>query len=605
MTDGIDNVRRIMDGPEDVELPEGLAPGPGGDGPEPPAPSGPEEGEPERECARLALNDVGNGARFRLHFGADLIWEPELGWHVWAETHYALDRYKIAVRSRAQQLAALIEREVPFLELEEWQMEALRKEGELRDRLAALSGIVDEGGKPAADTEAEIAAVNKQLLAVANLKKALAGKRAGHRKFARSAGNTGKIDAALTEAAVHLAVRHEDLDANPLEVNCLSGLMRFGVSVPATGPDGAMDGAGKVAGVELIPHDRSQRVTKVVGAAYVRDATCPRFQAFLARIQPDPAMRAFLQRWFGLSMTGLPIQAMTFLHGAGANGKSVLVELIARLLGDYAADVRIETLTGRNSSSGAAATPDLVYLVNARMARASEPKEGEPLQDALIKSLTSGEPIMVRANFGSFFRFYPIFKLTMSGNHKPEIRSTDDGIWRRVNLVPFDVQIPEAERDPALGEKLWAERDGILQWLIDGLIDYLESGLQVPDQVRHATAEYREDSDPVASFLADCCEATGEDTDRLPARELMLAFNWWLDGRGEGKWSERRVSTRLKDKAGRWKDGATGRTFAGVKSSGISVYAGIRFTTAFAQRFGDAPRDHEGRPLSGRSIHAS
>ncbi|MCE8421909.1 phage/plasmid primase, P4 family, partial [Rhodovulum sulfidophilum] len=144
---------------------------------------------------------------------------------------------------------------------------------------------------------------------------------------------------------------------------------------------------------------------------------------------------------------------------------------------------------------------DLVFLVGARMARASEPREGELLQDALIKAMTSGEPILVRPNYGDFFRLYPYFKLTMSGNHKPEIRSADDGIWRRVKLVPWDVQIPPEERDPDLVRKLYAERDGILQWLVDGAIEFLERGLDEPEAVRSATQDYREDSDPIGTFI--------------------------------------------------------------------------------------------------------
>lgn len=624
MVDRIDAVRAVMAQPEDVVLTDDLrdvadrmaanhgpdhtdypgdpeasfgdedAPWHGADDVPPHPPE--DGGDVLRSCASLPLNDFGNGQRFKAHFGQDVIWVPGIGWHVWRETHFAVDRHKIAVRGLSQRLGDLIAREIPFLTLDDWQMTAMAREADLRARLVEAQARVGDDGKRTPEAEADIADLIRQLSVIGDLKKTMSDKRKAHRNFARSTGNTGKIDAALTEVAVHLAVAHEDLDSNPLDVNCQSGLMRFSVEVE---PDSR-----KFASVELLPHDRCHKVTKVIPANFDLDAQCPRFHAFLDRIQPSWEIRAFLRRWFGLSMSGVPVQAMTFFYGAGANGKSVLVELMARLLDGYAADIRIETLTGRNSQSGASATPDLVYLVGARMARASEPREGEPLQDALVKSLTSSEPIMVRPNFGEFFRLHPYFKLTMSGNHKPDIRSTDDGIWRRINLVPFDVQIPEAERDDKLIDKLWEERDGILAWLRGGLCEVLETGLNVPDAVRAATAEYREDSDPIGNFIAGCCDCTGEDSDRIPSRELMLAFNYWLDSRGEGKWTERRVSTRLKNKAGRWKSPRDGRGFASIKSSGVMIYTGIRFDDEFGQRFRNAPRDQDGKPIAGGQHYA-
>lgn len=612
MSNRIDRVRAVMAAPEDIDVPEDLRAEAGaishdeadaplgdediaypGDDAMPPHP--PEDGEdvPERECAAFALNDFGNGRRFVTHFGDETRWVPTLGWHLRCSTHWAHDKYALDVRDKAQQLGELIAREIPYLTLEDWQMAAIGKESELRGQLRSLESTVGEDGKRTSETEAEIAEVAKKLKVIADLKKTMSDKRKAHRNFARSSGNTGKIDAAMKEAAPHIALRHEELDANPLQVNCLSGLLEFEVIT-------LHDPYSRVASVRLLPHDRSQLVSKVMPVRYVPDAKCPLFLKFLTRIMPAEDMRRFLQRWFGLSMTGIPIQALAFFYGAGANGKSVLVELIAKILDGYAADIRIETLTGKTTGNGAAATPDLVVLIGARMARASEPREGEPLQDALIKSITSGEPIMVRPNYGDFFRLYPVFKLTMSGNHRPDIRSTDDGIWRRMKLVPFDVQIPEAERDPHLPDKLWEEREGILQWMIAGLIDYLEGGLQEPDAVRNATQEYRDDSDPVGTFINSCCMVTGEEKDRIPSRDLVQAFNYWLDCKGEGTWTERRVASRIKDKAGRWKSSVTGRTFMAVKSSGIMTYSGIQFEREFGERFRNAPRTQEGKPMAGR-----
>jgi putative DNA primase/helicase len=230
--------------------------------------------------------------------------------------------------------------------------------------------------------------------------------------------------------------------------------------------------------------------------------------------------------------------------------------------------------------------------------RASEPKEGEPLQEDLIKELTGGEKMMVRALHTNFIEFWPYFKLTMSGNHKPEVRGTDEGIWRRIHLVPWSVTIPEARRDRALGEKLWAERSGILNHLIAGLLDYLEGGLQVPVQVSDATREFREESDPVGTFLTQCCLVTGEAADSLRSLDLVEAFNWWLSESGGGEWRPRTVSIAIKKKSRQWKS-AAGRSFTERKASTMA-YDGIRFNDLFGPKFRALLRDHKGNILRSR-----
>lgn len=223
-------------------------------------------------------------------------------------------------------------------------------------------------------------------------------------------------------------------------------------------------------------------------------------------------------------------------------------------------------------------------LIGARFVRASEPDQGQQLQEGLIKELTGGEPIMVRSLNENFVTVYPFFKLTISGNHRPEIRGGDDGIWRRVMLVPFEVQIPKDEVDLDLGKKLWAERDGILNWLIAGLRDYLQDGLQIPDRVIAATDEYREDSDPLASFLTQICGVTGNEAHTMRARDLQEAFAFWLDETGRGAWKPRTIFNSLSAKQGKWRSPATGQMFTRIKSSD-SYYGGIALLEPFKGRF--------------------
>lgn len=551
---------------------------------EPPDPGPPEgEGSPLARAAALPTNDVGNGQRFALHFGEDAMFVPRVGWHVWTGQVWQADPDALAVRARAQRLAELIAQEVPHLRLSRAEAQAVADRAGIGRRIAELeAGERDEAG------EAELAELRRREAAVAALVKRVESRRSRHLAFALSTGNSNRIGNALLESQTALAVPVEALDAAPLDVNTPTGVLRFR-RVTA-------EGMSPVADVTLVPHARAQRMTKMTAAPYDPDATCPLFDAFLERIQPDPEMRAFLARWFGLSMLARVEQKLAFFYGSGANGKSVLTELMEWLLGSYAATARIESLTGTNRRGGGDATPDLIPLIGARMVRTSEPDEGERLQEGLIKELTGGEPLLVRALHADFVKVVPVFTLTISGNHKPEIRGTDDGIWRRVLLVPFDEQIPEHERDPDLGAKLRAEAAGVLNWVIAGALDLIEAGLQTPARVADATAEYRADSDPLALFLVNCCVVTGDAGDALLSKDLVNGFNYWLLERGEGAWKPRTVSLRLKDKSRRWRHPETGRGFTDSRAS-LARYVGIRFTDAFDRRLRAAPVDRAGQSV--------
>ncbi len=582
--DDLARVRAPFAAAEDIDLPDGMRAGgaalpPAADSAEP----------PERVASGYPLNDFGNGQRFVTYFGDQVMWVPRLGWFTWTGQVWQKDPDRIATRRMAQQVSSRMEVETEFLVLEDWQMAQIARKRDLADQIAAAEA---DSGNP--ESEAKLRELRNRMTAVVAAEKRLAERRAEHRRFAKSTGNTGKIDALLTEGGIALARDLDSLDSAEMDVNTESGVLRFSVS---GGPD---QGFSRTADVQLLPHDRAHLMTKMMPVVYDPAATCPRFDAFFAEVQPDPAMRAFILRWLGLSMTATPVQMLAFWYGAGANGKSVLADLVARMLGDYAATARIKSLTGVDRRGGGDATPDLMLLIGARFVRASEPREGEPLQEELIKELTGGEQIMVRALNSDFVEMTPYFKLTISGNHKPVVRGTDDGIWRRLLLVPWDVQIPEGRRDKDLGERLFQqERSGILNRLRDGLLDYLEGGLGVPDRVSDATKEFREESDPVGTFLDQCCVITGDHRDSIGARDLGEAFNFWLSDSGMGEFKPRRVAIKLKEKAGRWKSRVTGQCFTARKSSS-NYYDGIQFNAVFGQRWKEAPRDAQGRVLRGR-----
>lgn len=598
--DVLDKVRAVMSNAEDVSLPDGMetdtSDGQADEYPEDwtPPPPPPEDGsgtdEPEHPvsiCSRQPLNDIGNGHRFRIHFGEDILFVSQVGWFVWDGARWKRDPEisrdcSPLIRGRAHGMSALIEQEIDWLQPSDRDRQLLTEERDLKVRRREIERTDGYAADEALMAElSSIAARLRGLEAALKTHKSLIGRRLTH---AKNAGNSGPMSNMINEARVMLAHSVDAMDRSDLDANTLSGVLRF-----TRIPGDPAEGMSPMADVELISHDRAQLLTKVMPVEYDPAAKCPRFDAFLQQIQPNIEMRRFLQRWFGLSMSGLDIQKLAFFHGGGANGKSVLVDLMARMMGDYAATAKIESLTGKNKKSGSDSQPDLIPLIGARFVRTSEPEEGERLQEGLVKALTGGEPMMVRALYTDMITFQPIFKLTISGNHLPDIRGGDDGIWRRLMLVTFPVQIPEKKRIPKkeLDEILWAERSGILNWLINGLLDYLSGGLREPEEVMSATEGYRKDSDPIGTFLGDATVVTGYEGDFMSGRELMEAFNFWIEERGETRWGPRTVSVRLRAKADTWRHPETNKTFGAAKS-GVTGYRGIRLSDAFAGRQRDA-----------------
>jgi putative DNA primase/helicase len=611
MADPIDRVRRVMEQPEDIDM--GGVPVAGGDepwpegdwvpddgldvaGPEPGEADGPPgdatpspEDERHAEAAGHPMNDIGNGRRLATYFGEDVLHVQRVGWYVWDETRWAADRDKVRVRTRAQKVSELMLHEIAHLELEPWE----KKRIDDLPRVAAAARTLEAKDRTPEES-VELDGLLAKIRAGEALKQSLQKRRAEFRRFAKSSGNTGKIESMMKEAEIGLNREFEAMDADPIAVNTKSGTLKFSVSRSSG------DGDTRVASVVLQPHDRADLVTKCMNVVYDPQARTPLFDAFLKRIMPDPEMRGFLQRSFGLAMTARLEQRMWFFYGHGANGKSVLVDLIAQIMGDYSATAKIETLTGQTRRGGADATPDLVPLMGARLVRASEPEQGERLKEGIIKELTGGEPILVRALHSDFIEVKPVFKLFISGNHKPEIRGTDDGIWRRVLMVLFNVQIPERERDQELGRKLFEEAPGILNWMVDGLIDYLERGLQVPQQVADATQAYREENDPIGLFLDACGEVTGDAGTFTRSADLTDAFNFWMAEQGSTQWSGRQFQLKLRDKADRWRDPRTGLSFMASKRS-VSGYQGLALTAMFRRRMEAAIAEGKWKRAAGTS----
>jgi putative DNA primase/helicase len=276
---------------------------------------------------------------------------------------------------------------------------------------------------------------------------------------------------------------------------------------------------------EAVPDDH---ITKITAAG--TGGNCRLWRQFLHRItEGDDDLVRFLQRMCGYALTGSTRdQALFFLHGGGANGKSVFMNTVAHILGDYYRAAPIETFT---VSTMERHPTDLAGLRGARLVSAVETEEGRAWAESRIKMLTGGDVVSARGMRQDFFEYSPQFKLAIVGNHRPSLRSVDEAIRRRFHLIPFALTIPKAERDPKLMEKLKEEWPGILGWMVEGALEWQRRGLAPPRAVVQATAEYLSAEDSFGAWLDTEC-------DRVPAAAtkatvLFALWKQWSEDAGE------------------------------------------------------------------------
>lgn len=331
-------------------------------------------------------------------------------------------------------------------------------------------------------------------------------------------------EAMLTLAAAEpgIAVRASDLNADPWLLNVRNGTLDLRSG-------------------QLRPHRGEDLITRVSPVNLAPDARAPVFSAFLERVLPDPEVRRFVKRFFGYALTGLIREhVLVVFWGAGRNGKTTLLECVAHVLGDYFVTAHPGLLLIRRHEPH---PTERATLFGRRLAACMESGAGERLNEPLVKSLTGGDTISARKMRQDEWNFQPTHKLVLVTNSRPRISGSDEGIWRRIRLVPFDVTIPEAEQDTRLPEKLRAEAPGILAWLVEGCMEWQREGLNAPAAVVSATSSYREEQDSVAEFLAVGVEARRGA--RVRASELYKAYVRWAEESGETPLGGRRFGEAL------------------------------------------------------------
>jgi putative DNA primase/helicase len=310
------------------------------------------------------------------------------------------------------------------------------------------------------------------------------------------------------------------------------------------------------------PHRPHDYMTKLTGVAPDASSSIVTWLKFLDRILGgNPDLVAFLQRIAGYALTGLTREhALFFLFGTGANGKTTFINAITSCVGDYHRTAPIETFTDSRAERH---PTDLASLRGARLVTAVETEEGRRWAESKIKALTGGDKIAARFMRQDFFEYAPQFKLVIAGNHKPGLRSVDEAIRRRFNLIPFTITIPPAERDENLSDKLKTELPGILAWMIQGCLEWQRQGFAPPEAVTSATAAYLEAEDAITTWIDDCCEHDPNAWEKTAA--LFASWNAWADKAGEYVGSRRRFAERLEARGITPTRRRDGRGFTGLR----------------------------------------
>ena len=275
----------------------------------------------------------------------------------------------------------------------------------------------------------------------------------------------------------------------------------------------------------LHEHDKSKYFTKISSVEYTDKIDCPLWFKFLNQIfNENTELIEYMQRAVGYSLCGSTQEQMMFiLYGNGRNGKSVFLDIITEMFGSYAINIQPQTIMVKQNSSGA--NSDIARLNAARLVTTTEPNEGVRFDEGLVKQLTGGDKVTARFLFENEFDFIPQFKLWMATNHKPIIRGTDDGIWRRLAIVPFTVQIPENEIDYNLKNKLKRELKAILHWAVEGYQKWQRDGLKEPLCIKEQREEYRVEMDVVQTFINECCAIKPHAS--VQASTLFQAYKNW------------------------------------------------------------------------------
>jgi P4 family phage/plasmid primase-like protien len=343
-------------------------------------------------------------------------------------------------------------------------------------------------------------------------------------KHAARSESADKIRAMLELAKSEVPVSPDELDAEPFLLNAKNGTIDL-----RTG--------------DLREHRREDLATKMAPVEYDPDARAPLWAATLERCLPAEELRRFFKKLCGYAMSGdVSEHVLPVLYGTGANGKSTILNALLSIAGDYGMQAAPDLLVAKKGGH----PTEVADLFGMRLVASIEVEDGRRLAESLVKQLTGGDKVRARRMRQDFWQFDPTHKVFMAANHKPEVRGTDLGIWRRIRLIPFTETIAPTDQDKQLPEKLRSELAGILAWAVEGCIEWQREGLQAPAEVRKATGAYRSEMDVIGAFLADECEiGNGYKTS---FKAVYERYSEWCAEGGERPETGRKFNARLKER---------------------------------------------------------
>jgi len=347
----------------------------------------------------------------------------------------------------------------------------------------------------------------------------------------------------LTRSEPGILAPLTDFDADPLRFNVANGTLDL-----TTG--------------QLRPHSRSDLITKLSPVAFDPAAECELFDAFLWHVlHRDDDLYAYAQRLAGYLLTGKTCeQALHFLYGTGANGKTVFCDVLQELLGDYATVASPDLIMVRRHQG---IPNDVARLRGVRAAFMNETSQGARFDEERLKDLTGGDRLTGRFLHQEYFDFAPTHKLLIRGNYKPTIRGTDEAIWRRLHLIPFTVTIPQQERDRSLLEKLRPELPGILRWAVQGCLAWQRDGLKPPPAVVEAVQQYREESDTLGRFIEEHC--TVRKLAQVKSGAFFTRYQQFCEAAGERWIPSKDLPHEMQRRGFEWKRANTGGLYLGIE----------------------------------------
>ena len=512
-----------------------------------------------RYCAGLDQSDVDNGKRLIAYFGRDLLVRqeddvPAGQMMAWTGTHWDLAGGEALAHLIGQRVGDLIKQEAGYIDLTPSEARTVQA----GEAAAAELKDLNPDGDTTDNVLARIKELNEIIATAKRARAALSSRRTTRRKWGVSTKNAGRIAAMIKCAAPHLRRHPDSFNADQLKVATLTHTLSFVPIIDRENPD--PDGTRHLVDRETgrvqyrlkarRGHDRKDMLTAVIPFAYDKQAVAPDFDAFLDLFQPEPKKRRTVQQYSGMSLTAQPVQRIMYHTGTGGNGKSVYLEVLARVLGDgLAVGVPAESVSGQVQNNPSAPTPDIARCYAKRYIRIAELPKDSPLKGETIKKLTGGERWPVRTMYKGYFEFKPTAKPHMSGNGEPKFDGADGGLKRRLLFVEWSVKLAEEKhRDfEDVVSKIVSGGSGILNWLIAGALDFLNNGFVIAEDVQARTDDTFADRDPCAQFVgAHVREDAGGPG--VTGRAMYEAYELWCKANGTSKMFETKFGLIMKTK---------------------------------------------------------